>query len=45
MLFYVNVQTAIQEGLIDASILPVYQADLRRLLAKYPGLRPDWSVE
>ncbi len=41
MIFYVNVQTAIQEGLIASESLPLFQADLRRLLAKYPGLRPD----
>ncbi len=41
MLFYINAQTAIHEGLIPPESLPLYQADLGRVLAKYPGLRPD----
>ena len=41
MIFYVNAQSALHEGLIPHRYLPAYQADLRRLLAKYPGLRPD----
>ena len=41
MIFYLNANGAIEEGLIPSESLPMYQADLRRLLAKYPGLRPD----
>jgi hypothetical protein len=41
MLFYINAASAIHEGLIVPESLPLYQADLGRVLAKYPGLRPD----
>ena len=45
MIFYINAQNAIQEGLIPPESLPLYQADLGRVLAKYPGLRPDlWEM-
>jgi hypothetical protein len=41
MIFYINAASAIHEGLIVPESLPLYQADLGRVLAKYPGLRPD----
>ncbi len=39
MIFYINAQSALQEGLIPHRYLPTYQADLRRILTKYPKLR------
>ncbi len=43
MIFYLNAQSAVQLGLIPPGFLPAYQADLGRVLAKYPGLRPTLS--
>ncbi len=43
MIFYHNAQNALREGLIPAENLPDWQADLRRVLTKYPGLRPPLS--
>ena len=43
MIFYLNAQSAVQLGLIPPRFLPAYQADLGRVLAKYPGLRPTLS--
>jgi hypothetical protein len=39
MIFYNNAQNALDEGLIPAEHLADWQADLRRILTKYPLIR------
>ena len=41
MIFYVNAQSALHEGLIPADQLAGWQADLRRILTKYPSMRAE----
>ena len=43
MIFYNNAQNALDDGLIPAEQLADWQADLRRILTKYPSIRAGLS--